>query len=92
MRSPATTPEALRAPCPLKAPMKDADEFWALIALLGDGYSRPGANYQFRATLAELQPEKLVGFTDQRPPQRTPPTGRASAQRAPGAHPTRPAE
>jgi hypothetical protein len=70
--------------------MMDADELWALIALLGDGYSRPGALDQLRATLAE--PETLVGFTDQRPPQRTPPTGRASAQRAPDAHPTRPAE
>jgi hypothetical protein len=51
-------------PCPLKAAMMDADEFWALIALLG-GYSRPGAKVQLRAALAELQSEKLVGFTDQ---------------------------
>jgi hypothetical protein len=65
VRSSATTPEALRAPCTLKAPVTDTDEFWALIAFLGGGYSRPGAEDLLRATIAELQPEKLVGFTDQ---------------------------
>src|SRR5215217_7455590 len=29
VRSPATRPEALRAPCPRKAPVMDVDEFWA---------------------------------------------------------------
>jgi len=37
----------------------------APIAFLGGGYSRPGVEDQLRAALAELQPEKLVGFTDQ---------------------------
>jgi hypothetical protein len=42
----------------------DADKFRAQIALPGGGYNRP-AKDQLRATLTELQSEKLVGFTDQ---------------------------
>jgi hypothetical protein len=64
-------------PCPLKARMTDADEFRALIALLGGGYNRPGPKDQLRATLTELQPEKLVGFTDQLASATYAPTGRA---------------
>jgi hypothetical protein len=71
--------------------MMDADEFRALIALPGGGYNRP-AKDQLRATLTELQPEKLVGFTDQLALAAYAPTGRASAQRAPDAQPTRPAK
>jgi hypothetical protein len=81
VRSPATTPEALRVPCPRKARMMDADEFRALIALLGGGYNRPGPKDQLGAALTELQPEKLVGFTDQLALAAYAPTGRASAQR-----------
>jgi hypothetical protein len=92
VRSPATTPEALRVPCPRKARMMDADEFRALIALLGGGYNRPGPKDQLGAALTELQPEKLVGFTDQLALAAYAPTGRASAQRAPDAQPTRPAK